>query len=143
MLQKKSPQVPDTAPSPAPETIIGAGVRIQGDIQGASKMELHGTVEGNVELDGILVIGDRGKVVGDISATSVFVNGEVKGNVRAKDKVHLSSNSKLLGNVEAGAISIHEGALFQGRVGELPTGGRFQEQEAPSEPELQEEAVYK
>lgn len=141
MLQKKSPQVPGVEPSPTQETIIGAGVRIKGDIQGDSKMEFHGTVEGNVELDGILVIGDSGKIVGDVSAISVFVDGEIKGNVRAKDKVQLSSNSKLMGNIEADKISIHEGALFQGRVDEVPTRGRVQEREAPSETEVRE-AVY-
>ncbi len=136
MLEKKSPQVPGSEPSLTQETVIGAGVHIKGDIQGDSKMEFNGTVEGNVELDGILVIGDSGKIVGDVSAISVFVNGEIKGNVRAKDKVQLSANSKLMGNLEADRIAIREGALFQGRVDELSTPVRIQEREAPSETEV-------
>ncbi len=142
MLQKKAPlplpQGSSLEPAAAPETIIGAGVRIIGDIQGSSKMELQGTVEGNVKLDGLLVIAEGGKVIGDVSATSVFVYGEVKGNIRAKEKVQLNSNSKLIGNLEADRISIQEGALFQGRVDELPTGGGSRDRQAIAEEELRQ-----
>jgi cytoskeletal protein CcmA (bactofilin family) len=140
MLQKNAPM-----PSPqesslelAPETIIGAGVHIQGDIRGDSKMELRGTVDGNVALEGQLVIADGGKVIGDVSATSVLVDGEVRGNVRATDKVQLSSSAKLIGNLEADRISIQEGALFQGRVDELSTDGGRQDRQAAAEEELRQ-----
>lgn len=142
MLQKKAPTTPpqESRPEPAaaPETIIGAGVHIEGDIRGNTKMELRGTVDGTVELDGLLVVADGGKVIGDVSATSVFVNGEVRGNVRARDKVQLSSSSKLIGNIEADSISINEGALFQGRVDEFPTNGGRRDRQATAEEELRQ-----
>jgi cytoskeletal protein CcmA (bactofilin family) len=116
-------------------TVIGSDVHLKGGIQGQSDMEIHGTVEGDVKLEGRLLIGEDGKLTGDVWATSVVVQGEVLGNVTAREKVQLGASSKMKGNLRANSLSIQEGALFEGRVAETPTPSEVRElQEATAVP---------
>jgi cytoskeletal protein CcmA (bactofilin family) len=141
-LRKVPPQAPHAEPSAGQETVIGPGVHIKGDLQGTANVELKGTVEGNVNVDGLLVVGKGGKVIGDISATSVYLDGEVAGNIQAKEKARLSANAKLKGNLQASSLSIQEGARFQGRVGELPSHSGFQKPKQTPEAALEEAPLY-
>jgi cytoskeletal protein CcmA (bactofilin family) len=109
------------------QTVIGPDVHLKGGIQGRSDMEIHGTVEGDVKLEGHLLIGENGKLTGDVWATSVIVQGEVSGNVTAREKVQLGASSKMKGDLRANSLSIQEGALFQGRVAETPTPSELRE----------------
>ena len=101
MLQKKatpqsSSQMPTqtTTSQAQPETVIGPGIHIKGDLQGKSNIQIKGSLEGNIRLEGHVDIGPGGKLIGDISATTVVVEGAVTGNIEAREKVeqHLALN---------------------------------------------------
>jgi cytoskeletal protein CcmA (bactofilin family) len=145
MLQKKatpqaSPQIPtqSSVPQGHPETLIGPGIHIKGDLEGKSNIQVKGTLEGNVQLDGRVIVGAGGKLIGDISATSVLIEGAVTGNIDAQEKVELGSRSRTKGNIQAGTLSIQEGAFLEGRVSDRPTNGR----PAIPEPETAKAPVY-
>ena len=124
------------------QTVIGPDVHFKGDIQGRSDMEIQGTIEGNVKLDGILVVGEGGKLTGDVWATGVVVQGEVLGNITAREKVQLCSNSKVKGNLRANSLSIQEGALFEGRVAETPAQSEVREPQQNAVTDYERHPVY-
>ncbi|MCD6423505.1 MAG: polymer-forming cytoskeletal protein [Elusimicrobia bacterium] len=62
------------------------------------------------------MIGENGKVIGDINAQSVLISGEVSGNIHAYISVELMEDAKVAGDIKTSQISINEGAFFQGNV---------------------------
>lgn len=146
MFEKKAPTTTSAPPversSQQQRTVIGPGIHVEGDIRGQSDVELQGTIEGNVKLEGLLVVGAGGRLEGDVSANAVVVEGEILGNIDARDKVELCSNCKMKGNLRSNSLSIQEGALFEGRVAELPTRAELEREHAAVEPDYAKEPVY-
>ena len=59
-------------------TIIGAGCKLTGDIKTDHIVQIHGEIIGNITADTI-VIGRGGRVVGKISASTLFLHGTLEG----------------------------------------------------------------
>ncbi|MEW6556251.1 MAG: polymer-forming cytoskeletal protein [Elusimicrobiota bacterium] len=97
------------------ETIIAEGATVKGDISSEGTIRLDGVIEGHIlEAEGV-VIGKTGKVKGDLTAESVVVGGEISGNVVASNNLELLSTAKVFGDIQAQTLSIHEGAVFEGK----------------------------
>ena len=61
--------------------IINNGTLIKGDITASGDFRLDGTLEGNIQLDGKLVVGDTGVVNGNILCQNANIIGSVNGNL--------------------------------------------------------------
>lgn len=96
-------------------TIIGKDSVVEGDFRAAGSVRLDGTVEGNVEVTGNLIIGETGKIHGNLEATSVIIGGEITGNVNTSLRTELTSTARLIGDIKTTLIVIDEKAIFQGR----------------------------
>lgn len=96
-------------------TILSAGCDLQGDFSAEESVRIDGNVNGNVKVDGMLVLGSSGKISGDIAAKSVLLGGEVLGNVIAPEKAELTETAKVLGDISTKTIVIDEHAVFQGK----------------------------
>ncbi len=97
------------------ETVIGKNTQIKGSIHGSGNMRVDGMVEGEISITGEIVVGDAGRVIGNISGRSVLISGEVTGNISAESKLEIMPNGKLYGDVNASVLSIAEGAVFRGQ----------------------------
>src|SRR4051812_11508384 len=97
-------------------TIIGRGARVRGRITGSATLEILGLVDGEIQVDGDLTVGDSGMVASDLSGRRVVVRGAVKGNVTGEESVHLEEGAKVVGDVKAPRIAIAPGALVRGHV---------------------------
>ena len=98
------------------ETVIAAGVQIQGEFKAGSNVELRGTIEGNFESDGVLAVRRSGRLVGNVTAGAVLVEGEIKGDIESTDRVEICATGKVTGDVHASSVSISDGAFFEGKV---------------------------
>ena len=78
-------------------------------------MRIDGTVEGEIIIAGEAIIGEAGRVIGNITAGSVLISGEVNGNITAENKLEIMPSGKLYGDIKASVLSIAEGALFKGQ----------------------------
>ena len=97
-------------------TLIGAGSVCDGDFKCPGSARIDGTINGNVEIDGVLVLGAVGKINGDILAKAVQIGGEVNGDINAPEKAELTSTAKVIGNLTTNVIVFDENAVFQGAV---------------------------
>jgi cytoskeletal protein CcmA (bactofilin family) len=91
---------------------IGVDFTINGDVKCNGEAKLDGNVEGNVECLN-LVVGENGRILGNVTADSVVVFGRVHGNVYAR-KVTLKSTAQVEGDVFHNGLSIDMGATFLG-----------------------------
>ena len=97
-------------------TVINAGVQLVGTIKGIGDVVLHGALEGDVRLSGILVLGKSGKIRGKIEARNVVVEGDFEGIIKATEKVEIRDGGKCKGDVFTATIAVSENAYFEGNV---------------------------
>jgi cytoskeletal protein CcmA (bactofilin family) len=112
--------VPAVAPAPTPvqaqkASVLGATLRIKGDLVADEDLVIEGQVDGSVLHTRSLTIGSPGHVRGDIRARRVIIEGKVSGNVYALESVALRTGATLQGDVYARSVSIESGACVSGQ----------------------------
>ncbi len=94
-------------------TIVGRGTLFEGVMKVDNSVRIDGTFKGELSCSGTLTIGQSGEAHAQLDGRDVYINGVVHGNVRG-DKVRLDSQARVVGDINSNALSISEGAVFQG-----------------------------
>lgn len=110
--------------------ILASGTVVKGDITATGDFRLDGTLEGNLQLNGKLVVGDTGSVTGNILCLNANIMGTVKGNLSVKESLTLYRNSRVEGDILINKLSIEPGAVFLGKCCMLDEVRQQQEQTA-------------
>lgn len=95
--------------------IITDGTKIKGDVIATGDFRLDGTLEGNIQLNGKLVVGDSGIVNGNILCQNANIIGTVNGNISVKELLSLHSTARVHGDILINKLSIEPGASFSGK----------------------------
>jgi cytoskeletal protein CcmA (bactofilin family) len=95
---------------------IGASMHIKGDIRTREELHVDGEVEGTLESQSLLSVGQTGKVRANIKAQEVAIFGSVRGNVEVSGKIAIREQGSLVGDIKAAGISIDDGAYFKGSI---------------------------
>jgi cytoskeletal protein CcmA (bactofilin family) len=118
-----SPVVTPPAPAPATKappaslaTVIGESMKIKGQLISREELQFNGELEGQLQTDGRVTVGPKGKVNANIKAKEVVVSGSVHGNIEAESRVVLSKGAHLEGDVKTAGIVIEDGAYFKGGI---------------------------
>jgi len=85
-------------------TIIGAGCVFKGNIKADTTVQIHGTVEGDIKAETI-IIGRGGHVTGEISAKTLFLHGKLDGPATV-DVANVFSNAQMVGVLSYKTINI-------------------------------------
>jgi cytoskeletal protein CcmA (bactofilin family) len=94
---------------------LDAGSHIQGDLHFEDTFRIDGRLTGKVTSKGDLIVGDGGRIEGEIEAGRVYVSGVVKGLIRASRRLEIAQRGKVYADVQTTALIIEEGAFFEGR----------------------------
>jgi len=124
---RKQETTPPPAPDPAPArrftdqldhaTIVLAGLRIEGDIEGDDSVDIGGTLVGNVRIGGLCRVRESGSVEGSIRARQVLIEGAVEGrDVKARERLELRSRARVRADLDAGSVALADGCEFQGQI---------------------------
>jgi len=115
--KKKSPPTFDVEPAAVRVTsVLGPGINWKGDLRGKGGVRIEGTMEGEIAIQGLVVIGETGKVTCQmLQAETVIVAGAVKGNIRC-GKLEIRATGRVWGDVVTTALSSEEGAFLRGQV---------------------------
>lgn len=95
-------------------TIIGRGAKCGGDFSAKGSARIDGVIDGDVTVEGTLIVGASGRIDGNVKAQAVTVGGEIIGDVHVSDKVELTATARVIGNISTSLIVIDEKAIFQG-----------------------------
>ncbi len=101
-------------PEPA-LSIVGADLRIEGDLHAGGAVRIDGTVVGRVQAEGQVLVTGGGVVEGDIHTHEAILGGEVRGSVVA-ERVELTATSVIQGNITTTRLLVHEGATICGHI---------------------------
>jgi cytoskeletal protein CcmA (bactofilin family) len=97
-------------------TVISRGVKIEGKLSCSGSIRLDGEVQGDISSQSTVIVGENGKVNGQINAESITIGGKVTGTIRAKEKVMLESKGNLKGDIITKTLSVDAGAVFNGNT---------------------------
>jgi cytoskeletal protein CcmA (bactofilin family) len=109
-------------------TIIGLGFTITGELKGKAVVRIDGTVIGNVNVEGGIVLGEKGMIKGDIQTASAIIYGTVNGNVKSQN-LEIKKTGKVNGDIKTEALEIELGAQYNGKL-EMHQSGKIEDKVA-------------
>jgi len=105
----------DTPRSDEPvQAHLGKGSRIEGKLTFEGSVKIDGHVEGEIQAQHAVIVGENAVINAQISADTIVVKGKVTGDITARKQVELRGPAKLTGNITTPSLVIHEGVLFEG-----------------------------
>lgn len=98
------------------ESVIAAGITIDGKIEGSGHVRVAGHFKGDIHVDGDLTIESGAKVTGGVRAVTVTIAGELSGNIEAASRVDLRETGVLTGDLKAGSLTVAAGSRMRGQA---------------------------
>jgi cytoskeletal protein CcmA (bactofilin family) len=127
--KEKSSAAPAAPAQPAPilapkegtpknrgESIFGAGVTIEGKIEGDADVRIAGKFKGEIQVKGDLNIEKGAHLAAKITAANVTIGGQLDGNVVASAQVKLLESGQLVGDLKANSLIVAAGSRMRGHV---------------------------
>lgn len=93
---------------------INSDTIIEGTIKAKGNLRIDGTLKGDLECQGRLVVGSTGIIEGDIRCESAEVEGTLKANISVTELLTLKSTAKVHGDILTKKLAIEPGAAFTG-----------------------------
>ena len=93
---------------------LAAGTNVKGNIITETDFRLDGQVDGDINCSGKIVVGPKGRVVGNIISTNAEILGEVEGSIRITEKLILKATANIKGDVFTQSLEIEPNARFNG-----------------------------
>jgi len=119
MMLGKKKAVPTFIPEPSAErvtSVIGPGIIWTGDLRGKGGVRIEGTVDGDIAVQGLVVVGESGKVnCQTLQAERLIVAGTVKGNLIC-GKLEIRATGRIWGDVVTTSFSSEDGAFLRGQM---------------------------
>lgn len=94
---------------------LGTATKIIGDLTADSDIRLDGILKGNIICGGKLILGAKGKIIGEIQCQNAVIEGEIDGILKVKDHLHLRETAKVKGEIYTGKMQFQTGARFDGK----------------------------
>ena len=102
------------------ETLIGAATQIDGDLSFRGGLRIDGQVRGNVIAEAgqhsFLVVGEHGRVDGEVRCAHLVVNGTINGAVHVSELLEIQPKARIIGGVCYKTMEMHGGALVSGQL---------------------------
>src|SRR3989442_11934141 len=107
-------------------SIIGAGMRVVGDITAEGVVKIEGAVVGTVRAGRQVLVGKGGDVEGDIVAREAIIGGEVRGSIRAEERIEIQAGGVVHGDL-APRRRLGQGGGAVNGVGRMGAGAVWNE----------------
>lgn len=96
-------------------SVIGSDMVVEGDIKAKEAVRVEGSVTGDVETEGALIISSTGKVKGNVKGSNIIIGGSVEGDLTSGGRTEVASTGKVIGNIRTKSLIVDENAVFQGQ----------------------------
>lgn len=113
--RKNKAETAVATPNATGTSTIIPNCHISGTFKSEGNIRLEGSVEGKIICKGKVVIGESGKVEGDIECVDADISGTIIGNISASGIVNINKGGNVNGDITAENIKMDLGAKFIGR----------------------------
>lgn len=90
------------------DVIFDGGLRIDGRVEGS--------VLGKADGSGLLVLSDKGTIVGTVKVHDAVINGRVEGDLEVGHFLELQANARVTGNITYRTLKLECGATVEGKL---------------------------
>ncbi len=97
------------------DSAVGSHAVLNGSIISRGEVRIYGEANGDVTTSSEVLIGDKGKLKGNLICESVAVNGTLEGDIVAY-KVTVGGSGVITGQVRAVSFTSAEGGVIRGTV---------------------------
>lgn len=119
MFKKNKKQQPLQINEQEISTIIGEGYVFTGELEGSSVIRIEGKIIGNVNVEGGVVLGEKGIIEGTITSQSVIIYGTVNGDVKTT-QLEIKKTGHVNGEITTDTLEIELGAKYNGKLSMQP-----------------------
>ena len=102
------------------QTLIGQHTELRGDVRFSGGLHVDGVIKGNVyaEADSgsMLTLSEHGTIEGEVRVQNIVLNGTVVGDVYAEERIELDACARVSGNVYYNLIEMAIGAEVNGNL---------------------------
>lgn len=112
-------------------SIVSAECYFQGTLSVQGSLRVDGHLEGSVDNARQVVIGEGGKITGDVTGHTIVCGGEIEGNVCA-EMLEILSKASIHGDIRAQKMIVEEGGRIEGmcKIGGAETASSTDEENA-------------
>lgn len=115
MFRKKDEAERAEAPERV-DSVFGPGLTWKGELGGRGGVRIEGAFEGDLALEGLIVVGEQGRLVcRTLKGTTVVVAGSVRGDIVAQ-RVEITRTGRVWGDVKTESFSTEDGAFLRGQI---------------------------
>lgn len=97
------------------DTLIGNNANFEGSLKTSGLLRIDGMFNGDIDVDGSIIVGKEGKIVGNVKTNSIEISGLVEGNVISSGQLKICNTGKLYGDIEVSSFIVDEKAIFDGK----------------------------
>jgi cytoskeletal protein CcmA (bactofilin family) len=96
-------------------SLLGAGTRYEGKLFFEGRVRIDGDFEGEVQSDGLLIVGPEATIQGTIRVHTLIVRGAtIEGDIQATELVELHAPAHIRGDIRTQALYMDKGVVFDG-----------------------------
>lgn len=94
--------------------IIRKGTEIKGDVTCSGDIRIDGVLNGTLNSQGKVVVGQSGVIEGEVTCKNADISGNIKANIVVKELLQLKATANITGDINTNKLSIEPGANFTG-----------------------------
>jgi cytoskeletal protein CcmA (bactofilin family) len=94
--------------------VVATGTAIEGKFSASENVRLDGFLKGEVKCSQRLVMGETGRIEGNIRTKDAIIMGKIEGEIVAEGTLHLKGTAYIKGSITAKYMVVDEGAQYVG-----------------------------
>lgn len=95
---------------------ISHDTSIVGDIKTNGDIRIDGNLAGSIIAKGKVVVGNTGKIEGEVLCQNANISGDIKGKLQVAELLTMQSSAKVDGDILTGKLIVESGAMWNGTV---------------------------
>lgn len=94
---------------------LDRGVKFEGNMELAGAFRIDGEVKGKIVCQDRLIIGENGRVEGEVDAAIISVAGHIQGTIVVRNRIEVVASGCVEGDVHTPCLVMEAGAVLEGR----------------------------
>ena len=94
--------------------VLEPAVEFEGTLAFHGCFHVNGSVKGSVVTPDMLIVGESGRIKGDIKAGVVIIYGKVEATIEAKHRVEIRKPAVFRGEMSTPSLKVEDGVIFEG-----------------------------
>ncbi len=105
-------------------TFIASGTTINGKVTTTEDIRIDGTIKGDIDAQGKLIVGTQGVVEGVLKSQHTEISGNLKLEKINAQTLILTSSANFKGDIEVENLQVDSGAIVEGNI-KMTKGSSF------------------